>query len=89
MRSVAARQTRPGVSGVSRRVGAQSRQQPLPACQVKLDIIGRTDLQARLNTTGLTLGAWTVAVLAAVLGSCWIEIAMWIRLMAKGYQRSV
>jgi Ca2+-transporting ATPase len=45
-------------------------------------------VQARLNTAGLTPGEWGAAVMAAVLGSCWIEVAKRIRLAVQGHERS-
>ncbi len=45
-------------------------------------------VQARLTTTGLTPTEWGVAVPAAVLGTCWWEIAKRIRDAADGHKRS-
>jgi P-type Ca2+ transporter type 2C len=45
-------------------------------------------IQARLSTTGLTPTEWGVAILAAVLGTCWWEIAKRIRSAADDHKRS-
>ena len=45
-------------------------------------------IQARLSTTGLTPTEWGVAILAAVLGTCWWEIDKRIRGAADGHKRS-
>src|SRR5258708_22551148 len=45
-------------------------------------------VQARLTTTGLTPAEWGFAVLAAVLGTGWWEIAKRIRDAADGHKRS-
>jgi len=37
------------------------------------------EVQARLSTTGLAPAAWGVAILAAVLGTGWIEVAKLVR----------
>ena len=39
-------------------------------------------VQARLNTTTLTPAAWGFAILAAVLGTCWLEVA---KLVSHGH----
>jgi Cation transporting ATPase, C-terminus len=46
-------------------------------------------VQARLSTTGLTLGKWRRSALRRSLGPRWIEVAKRIKLAARGYTRLV
>ena len=42
---------------------------------VVLSITSVPMVQVRLSTTGLTVGKWGTVIVAAVLGTCWIEVA--------------
>lgn len=43
-------------------------------------------VQARLSTTGLTTSEWGTAIVAAVLGTCWIEVVKRVRLAMQSHK---